>query len=212
MLWLLLAMSWQPHNNVMPTYLLLLLLSVPLQTALFPDVTISKPPTVSIPIASNGTYTVTVNNTGGAPAPNTVVVEVLPPGLEYVSGPPGCSAAGQTVTCNVGTIPAGGSSSIPLIVKPTAPGPLVTSGTVTATGEQNTANNGPANTTITVVRTCAVYNGDGSAFACGANSVPNTNNTQSTNPSNATCCVSIHNGWTGSLEAQFNGMGLKLNR
>jgi hypothetical protein len=88
-------------------------------------------------------------------------------------------------------MPPGGSSSIPLLVKPTVPGPLVTSGTVTAGGEQNTANNGPANTTITVVRTCAVYNGDGSSFPCGTSATPNSENSQSTNPSNAICCVSL---------------------
>jgi uncharacterized repeat protein (TIGR01451 family) len=170
--------------------LLLLLLSLLLQLALFPDVTISKPPAVNITIGSNGTYTVTVNNTGGAPAPNTVVTEVLPPGVEYVSGPPSCTAAGQTVTCNVGTIPPGGSVDIPIVIKPTAPGPLTTTGNVTADNEQNTGNNGPVTTTINVVRTCAVYNGDGSSFACGPNSVPNTNNSQSISPSNATCCVS----------------------
>jgi uncharacterized repeat protein (TIGR01451 family) len=161
-----------------------------LQTALFPDVVISKPPSITVPIASNASYTITVNNTGGAPAPNTVVVEVLPPGLQYVSGPPGCSASGQTVTCSIGDMAPGGSSSIPLLVKPTVPGPLVTSGTVTAGGEQNTANNGPANTTITVVRTCAVYAGDGSSFSCGTSATRNTDNRQSTNPSNAICCVS----------------------
>jgi uncharacterized repeat protein (TIGR01451 family) len=179
-------LAHEPH-----IYLLLL------QTALFPDVTITKPPAVTIPIASTGNYTVTMDNDGLVVAPNVTLVEVLPPGLQYVSGPPGCSASGQTVTCSIGDMPPGGSSSIPLLVKPTVPGPLVTSGTVTAGGEQNTANNGPANTTITVVRTCAVYAGDGSSFPCGANSVPNANNSQSTSPNNTICCVSyvalLHN-------------------
>jgi uncharacterized repeat protein (TIGR01451 family) len=161
-----------------------------LQATLFPDVTISKPPSVTIPIASTGNYTVTVENDGLVVAPNVTLVEVLPPGLKYVSGPPGCSASDQTVTCAIGDMPPGGSSSIPLLVKPTVPGPLVTSGTVTADGEQNTANNGPANTTITVVRTCAVYNEDGSSFPCGSSATPNPENSQSTSPSNAICCVS----------------------
>jgi uncharacterized repeat protein (TIGR01451 family) len=160
------------------------------QTALFPDVTITKPPNVTIPIGSPGNYTVTVNNTGGAPAPNVTLVEVLPPGVVYVSGPPECVATGQTITCNIGTIPPGGSKDVPITVRPTDPGPLTTTGNVTADNEQNTDNNGPANTTITVVRTCAVYNGDGSSFPCGANSVPNANNSQSTSPSNTICCVS----------------------
>jgi hypothetical protein len=75
-------------------------------------------------------------------------------------------------------------------VRPTAAGPFTTIATVTAPSEQNTANNGPATNTITVVRTCAVYNGDGSSFPCGRAATPNTNNSQSINPSNAICCVS----------------------
>jgi uncharacterized repeat protein (TIGR01451 family) len=165
-----------------------------LQTALFPDVTITKPPNVTIPIGSPGNYTVTVNNTGGAPAPNVTLVEVLPPGVVYVSGPPECTATGQTITCNIGTIPPGGSKDVPIVVKPTDPGPFTTTGNVTADNEQNTANSGPVNTTITVMRTCAVYNGDGSSFPCGANTVPNANNSQSTSPSNSNCCVSLSPG------------------
>jgi uncharacterized repeat protein (TIGR01451 family) len=176
-----------------PAHALHLVCALLLQTTLFPDVTISKPPTVTIPIASTGNYTVTVDNGGLVVAPNVTLVEVLSPGLQYVSGPQGCSASGQTVTCVIGDMPPGSSSSIPLVVRPTVPGPLVTSGTVTATGEQNTANNGPANTTITVVRTCAVYNGDGSSFPCAANSVFNANRSQDTSPSNSICCVSPGN-------------------
>ncbi|WIA14013.1 hypothetical protein OEZ85_002573 [Tetradesmus obliquus] len=163
-------------------------------TAVFPDVTISKSPaSLSVAIGSNASYNIVVSNVGGAAANNVVVTETLPAGLVYVSGPLGCAASGNTtVTCTIaGIIAAGGNSTLPIVVRPTAAGPFTTSATVTATGEQDTANNGPANTTITVVRTCAVYNGDGSAFACGANSVPNTNNTQSTNPSNATCCTAL---------------------
>jgi uncharacterized repeat protein (TIGR01451 family) len=163
-----------------------------LQITLYPDVTISKPPAVSIPIASNGNYTVTVENDGAVVAPNTVVTEELPPGLQYISGPSSCTVTGQTVTCTIGDMGPGEISNIPLTVKPTIPGPLVTSGTVAATDEQNTNNNGPANTTITVVRTCAVYNGDGSSFPCGADAVPNTNNSQSTSPNTTICCVSSY--------------------
>jgi hypothetical protein len=81
-----------------------------------------------------------------------------------------------------------GQIDIPLIVRPTVPGQLDTTGFVFANGTGATV--GPANTTINVVRTCAVYNGDGSAFPCGDGAVANANNSQSTSPSTATCCVS----------------------
>jgi uncharacterized repeat protein (TIGR01451 family) len=44
-----------------------------------PNITIEKPSNVTIPIGTNGTYTITVKNTGGAPAPDTGVTELLPP-------------------------------------------------------------------------------------------------------------------------------------
>jgi uncharacterized repeat protein (TIGR01451 family) len=152
-----------------------------LQVLLLSNVIISKPPTISLPIGTNGNYTITVNNTGDAPAPNVTVVEVLPPGLQFVSGPPGCSATGQTVTCIVGPMPPGGGADIPLVVKPVAPGTFDT----IATAGTNTANS-----TIDVVRTCAVYNGDGSSFACTSLTAFNANNSQSTSPSAEVCCVS----------------------
>jgi uncharacterized repeat protein (TIGR01451 family) len=172
-----------------------------LQTEVFPDVSISKPPTISIPIGTNGNYTITVNNTGDVPAPNVTVVELLPPGLQFVNGPPGCSADNQTVTCVIGNMPLGGSFGMDIIVKPTLPGPLVVTGNVTAPGDSNLANNGPVSTSITVVRTCGVYNGDGSGYACPAGFVSNTNNSQSTSPSDGTCCVSV--GCEGSHITEF---------
>jgi hypothetical protein len=76
-------------------------------------------------------------------------------------------------------------------VRPTAAGPFTTNATVTAPGEQNTGNNGPATNIINVVRTCAVFNGDGSRFSCGPNAIPNANNSQSTSPNATICCVSF---------------------
>lgn len=61
-----------------------------LQTALFPDVTVSKSPAnVSVAIGSNASYSITVSNVGGAAASSVVVTETLPAGLVYVSGPAG---------------------------------------------------------------------------------------------------------------------------
>jgi uncharacterized repeat protein (TIGR01451 family) len=53
------------------------------QVAVFPDVTPRKPATVTMPIGTPSNYTITVDNPGGAIAPNTVLVEVLPPGLLF---------------------------------------------------------------------------------------------------------------------------------
>jgi uncharacterized repeat protein (TIGR01451 family) len=54
------------------------------------DVSISKSPgSVAVPIAGTASYTITVANVGSQAASNVVVTENLPPGLQYVSGPPG---------------------------------------------------------------------------------------------------------------------------
>ncbi len=154
--------------------------------------TISKPPSLgSVLIGNNASYTITVENVGQQPAINVTVTEVLPPGLEFVSGP-GCTADGQVVTCGGPntSIPVGGNLTFTLVVQPTVPGTLTSNASVTATGEQNTANNGPALGTLNVTRTCGQYNGDGSAFDCGDAFTLNTNNTQNSSPSSATCCVS----------------------
>jgi uncharacterized repeat protein (TIGR01451 family) len=152
-----------------------------LQIAMLHFITIAKPPSVSLPIGTNGNYTITVNNTGAEPVTNVTVVEVLPPGLQFVSGPPGCSAVNQTVTCVTDSVLPNTPVNLPLVVEPVVPGQLGT----TATMDDKTAN-----TTVTVVRTCAVYNGDGSGYPCGPGTTPNSNNSDSTSPSNATCCVS----------------------
>ncbi|WIA44534.1 hypothetical protein OEZ86_007268 [Tetradesmus obliquus] len=163
-------------------------------TVTVPDVTISKAPaTVSVPINGTGTYTITVGNVGSQPASNVVVKETLPPGLEYVPGTAGCTAAVSAnvtvVTCNINnTIAVGANASLPIVVKPSAPGTFITSASVTAANEQNTSNNGPVNNTITVVRTCAVYNTDGSGFNCGSNP-RNPANNNNTSPSDAICCI-----------------------
>jgi uncharacterized repeat protein (TIGR01451 family) len=53
------------------------------------------------------TYTLTVTNHGPNPAQAARVVDTLPAGLTYASGSSGCSATGQTVTCELGAVPSG---------------------------------------------------------------------------------------------------------
>lgn len=62
------------------------------------------------------TWTVAVGNEGTADALDVVVTDVLPAGTTFVSGSPGCTAVGQTVTCQLGTVPAGGAQSVSVVV------------------------------------------------------------------------------------------------
>jgi len=56
-------------------------------------------------------YTFIVTNHGPSPSPGATVTDTLPPGLTFVSGDPGCSAAGQRVTCTIGALAAGASAT-----------------------------------------------------------------------------------------------------
>ncbi len=61
-------------------------------------------------------YAVEVRNDGPSPAMNPVVTDTLPTGLSFVSGP-GCSAAGQVVTCSLASpLASGGTDSVAITV------------------------------------------------------------------------------------------------
>lgn len=77
------------------------------------DVKITK--TASDPNPHGGdlvTYTLLVENVGDSPATGVVVKDVLPAGVTFDSAQSPCIQASGTVTCNVGTIPAHGSTTL----------------------------------------------------------------------------------------------------
>ena len=51
------------------------------------------------------TYTLTVTNHGPTIAPETMLVDILSPKLEYLCDDAGCSLAGGVLTCPLGTLP-----------------------------------------------------------------------------------------------------------
>ena len=84
-----------------------------------PELGVTKTgPAGAVLIGNSVPYTLTVTNTGG-PATSVVVTDTLPPNVTFnnatfTSGSGTCSAAGQVVTCNVASIPGGGSVGITL--------------------------------------------------------------------------------------------------
>ena len=61
------------------------------------------------------TWTITVSNTGNADASNVAISDTLPAGFTFVSSNPGsptCTEAGGVVSCNLGTIAGGQSTTV----------------------------------------------------------------------------------------------------
>ncbi len=111
----------------------------------------------------NLTYTMTVGNTGTGPAANRVAQDILPAGVTFVSATPSQGTYDQTTgVWSIGTIPAGGSATLTLVV------------TVEATAEGTTLTNRfqvdapPGGETVTVEDPCT----DNPTQSCATTVVP----------------------------------------
>ena len=89
------------------------------ETKLEVSKTVDRP---DVPIGRNATFTITVTNSGGAAAMDTVVTDTIPNGWQFVSAGAGGTGGGNTVTWNLGTIDPGQSKSVDLTLKATAAG------------------------------------------------------------------------------------------
>lgn len=96
-------------------------------------------------------YTLTVVNNGPDSALDVTVIDQLPPSVTFVSAIPSqgiCGESGGTVTCNLGTIASGGMATIEIIVKPTVPGTITNTASVSAsTPDPNGGNNADSEST-----------------------------------------------------------------
>jgi uncharacterized repeat protein (TIGR01451 family) len=73
----------------------------------------------SDPVAAGAmlTYTLTVFNDGPSPATGVTVTDTLPAGVSYVSDDGGCNSSGlPTLVCDLGSIGAGASASVAVVV------------------------------------------------------------------------------------------------
>ncbi len=79
------------------------------------------------------TYTITVTNNGPNDATNVTLTDTLPTGVTFVSASPGCLfSPPNMVTCSLGTIAAGDSRDVTIVVRPNTPGVITDTVTVTA--------------------------------------------------------------------------------
>jgi uncharacterized repeat protein (TIGR01451 family) len=121
-----------------------------------PDVKITKSASsTSVSSGDTVTFTLEVSNVGSGTATSVVISDTIPSGLT-ITGAPGCTVSGQSVTCNVGDIVGGGKKSVTVTVKATdgACPSVDNKATVSASNEPsgNTGNN--TSNTVTLNVTC----------------------------------------------------------
>ena len=81
----------------------------------------------------NVSFTLSASNAGPSTATNVVVHDTLPSYLTYVSGPVGCSASGQQVTCNAGSITPSSTEAFTVVARVAASRTAALANTATIT-------------------------------------------------------------------------------
>ncbi len=119
------------------------------------DLAIEKRASQSPVVAGeNFAYTIVVTNTGPSAAPDVVVVDVLPAGLTHLNNTGGClEAPAGTLTCNLGLLPAGSTTSFSVVVTvaaDVADGTLITNTAVVDSGadDPDPSNNSDDDTVV----------------------------------------------------------------
>src|SRR6202042_2079732 len=108
----------------------------PLVDLELPKVASNPTPTAGGPVS----YTLTLVNNGPSPATGVTITDPLPSGLSFLSASAGqgsCSGAGQTVTCQLGSLAPGGTAiaTVNVLVAASDAGASVQN-TATATADQ----------------------------------------------------------------------------
>jgi uncharacterized repeat protein (TIGR01451 family) len=154
--------SWVARMSVLGGLVALVLALVGLQGASAAegptDLSVTKADSADPVVkGTNFTYTITVRNlgTGGtADATNVTVVDTLPSQVRFVSANPSagtCQRQGSTVTCNLGTVIAGGTATVAIVVEAQTQGTASNLATVSAAlADTNAANNQDTETTAIV--------------------------------------------------------------
>lgn len=193
-----------------------------INSAVMPNLLISKTGPSTATVGANFAYTLTVNNVGTGTSNGTITItDVLPVGLSFVSGGGNgwtCSVNGQTVTCMTNSqIFVNGSNSVTLTVNPLSSGTVVNNASVMGGGDESSATSNNVYTTINSAATPNLtINKSGPSTGIVGNNYTytltiNNTGTSSTNgqitvtdalPQGLTFVSGISNGWVCSASGQ----------
>jgi uncharacterized repeat protein (TIGR01451 family) len=109
------------------------------------DVSLTKADTADpVTVGDTFGYVITVKNEGLNDAGDVITTDTLPSQVSYVSATPSagtCQKAGSTVTCDLGQVNAGATTSVTIAVKTTKNGTASNSASLTSADDTNAANN-----------------------------------------------------------------------
>ena len=103
------------------------------------------------------TYTLTVTNSGPGAAGNVIVTDELPAGAPFVSATPSqgvCQEMSGTVTCDIGSIRAGETSTIAIVLTAGPAGVITNNASTTSVTTDTDLSNNSASATTTVAGLC----------------------------------------------------------
>jgi uncharacterized repeat protein (TIGR01451 family) len=96
------------------------------------------------------TYRLRVRNLGPTDATGVIVTDTLPANVNFISASSGCSRSGSTITCRIGDLRDGETALRLIRVRPTAPGKVSNTATVTSNETDPNSRNNTATTGTTV--------------------------------------------------------------
>ena len=116
------------------------------------DLSVSQTATPDpVPVGSDLTFTLTVGNAGPDPATGVRLVVTPPAGATFVSATGGVTPIGGTLTFPITTLAAGGSTSVAVVVQPTAPGALISTAVVSANEADLATGDNTSSLTVTAL-------------------------------------------------------------
>jgi uncharacterized repeat protein (TIGR01451 family) len=186
--------------------------SVPVVTATVPlaqsaDLSATKTGPSNVFAGTNFNYTISVTNLGPAAASNTVVSDILPTNVVFVSASGGATTNAGTVTWTLGTIGANTATNLTLTVMAPASGTLTNVASVSSpTADPNLTNNvtPPVTTVVTPVADVVLLNVGPTNVLAGA-IYTNTISVTNTGPSSATNVVVVDTLPNGVLVTNLAG-------